>query len=130
MACVGTGGTLTGVGKYLKEKIPRVQVVAVEPTKSPLLSKGYVGEHGIQGIGANFVPTVLDRSVYDEVVTVTDEEALAWAKRLHDGQGLFVGISSGAAYAAALQIAAREENKGKRIVTVFPDDGNRYLSVF
>lgn len=130
VACVGTGGTLTGVGKYLKEKIPRVQVVAVEPTKSPLLSKGYAGAHGIQGIGANFVPTVLDRSVYDEVLTVTDEESLAWAKRLQNEQGLFVGISSGAAYAAALQIAAREENKGKRIVTVFPDDGNRYLSVF
>jgi len=129
VACVGTGGTLTGIGRYLKEKNANIRVIAVEPAKSPLLSEGKAGAHGIQGIGANFVPSVLDRSVYDEVLTVTDEEAFEKARALCKEQGLFVGISSGAAYAAALTIAARKESAGKTIVTVFPDDGGRYLSV-
>ncbi len=129
VACVGTGGTLTGVGRYLKEKSPRTRVVAVEPAKSPLLSGGEAGSHGIQGIGANFIPKVLDRSVYDEVVTVTDEEAFACAKQLREKEGLFVGISSGAAVAACLKIAARGENAGKRIATILPDSGDRYGSI-
>ena len=126
VACVGTGGTLTGVGKYLKEKNPACKVVAVEPTASPLLSQGRAGAHRIQGIGANFVPAVLDRTVYDEILTVTDEEAFAMKKRLLTEENLFVGISSGAAVVAALRLAQRKENAGKNIVTVLPDDGNRY----
>ncbi|MBQ8395324.1 MAG: cysteine synthase A [Clostridia bacterium] len=129
VACVGTGGTLTGVGKYLKEQKPQIQVVAVEPASSPLLSQGRAGAHKIQGIGANFIPAVLDRQVYNEVVTVTDEDAFAFAKALKSDEGLSVGISSGAALAAAAELAKRAENKGKRIVTIFPDDGNRYNSV-
>lgn len=128
VACVGTGGTLTGVGRYLKEKIPTCKVVAVEPQKSPLLSGGKAGAHGIQGIGANFIPSVLDRTVYDEVLTVTDEEAFATARALCKEEGLFVGISSGAAVAAARKLAAKAENANKIIVTVLPDDGGRYLS--
>ncbi len=129
VACVGTGGTLSGIGRYLKEKSPAVKVVAVEPAKSPLLSGGKAGSHGIQGIGANFIPKVLDRTVYDEVVTVTEEEAFAYARELKGREGLFVGISSGAAVAAALKIAARAENAGKRIVTLLPDSGDRYGSI-
>ncbi len=129
VACVGTGGTLTGVGRYLKEKSPAVKVVAVEPARSPLLSGGKAGSHAIQGIGANFIPKVLDRRVYDEVVGITDEEAFAYARALQEKEGLFVGISSGAAVAAAVKIAAREENAGKRIATILPDGGDRYLSV-
>lgn len=129
VACVGTGGTLTGVGKFFKEKSPQTRVVAVEPSASPLLSKGKAGAHGIQGIGANFVPAVLDKTVYDEVVTVSDEEAFFWARELMKKEGLCVGISSGAAYAAALAIANRPENAGKTIVTIFPDEGGRYQSI-
>ncbi len=129
VACVGTGGTLSGVGKYLKEKNPAVQVIAVEPAKSPLLSEGRAGAHSIQGIGANFIPSVLDREVYDEVMTVTDEEAFAYARLLQQEEGLFVGISSGAAVAAAIKVAARAENQGKRLVTILPDRGDRYTSV-
>ena len=129
VACVGTGGTLTGVGKDLKEQNPQIQVVAVEPASSPLLSQGRAGAHKIQGIGANFIPAVLDRQVYNEVVTVTDEDAFAFARALKSDEGLSVGISSGAALAAAAELAKRAENKGKRIVTIFPDDGNRYNSV-
>ena len=103
--------------------------MAVEPAKSPLLSQGRAASHGIQGIGANFVPSVLDRTIYDEIVTVTDEDAYETARALQREESLFVGISSGAAAAAAIAIAKRKENVGKRIVTVFPDDGNRYLSV-
>ncbi len=117
VACVGTGGTLTGVGRYLKEKNPNVKIIAVEPSASPLLSQGKSGAHAIQGIGANFIPSVLDRSVYDEVVTVTDGEAFAGRKALQE-RGYFVGISSGAAVKAALKIAKRPENSGKNIVTV------------
>ncbi|MBQ8343004.1 MAG: cysteine synthase A [Clostridia bacterium] len=126
VACVGTGGTLTGVGKYLKEQNPACQVVAVEPASSPLLSQGRAGAHRIQGIGANFVPAVLDRTVYDEVLTVTDEEAFAMKERLLEEENLFVGISSGAAVVGALRLAKRPENAGKNIVTVLPDHGNRY----
>ncbi len=126
VACVGTGGTLTGLGKYLKEKNPAVKVVAVEPARSPLLSGGKAGAHGIQGIGANFIPAVLDRRVYDEVVTVSDEEAFEKVRYLQS-RGLDVGISSGAAYAAAKKIA--DENVGKRVATIFPDGGDRYRSI-
>lgn len=126
VACVGTGGTLTGVGRFLKEKNPNVQVVAVEPKASPLLSQGWAGQHGIQGIGANFIPKVLDRTVYDEVLTVEDERAKTTARQLYKEEGLYVGISSGAAVAAAKQLAERKENEGKVIVTILPDEGGRY----
>lgn len=129
VAAVGTGGTLTGVGKYLKEQNPSIQVVAIEPANSPLLSQGKAGAHAIQGIGANFIPTVLDQSIYDEVLTVTEDEAFAMAKLLRKQENLFVGISSGANVAAAVKIAQRAENAGKNIVTVLPDDGDRYASI-
>jgi cysteine synthase A len=129
VAAVGTGGTLTGIGKFLKEKNGNIRIVAVEPQKSPLLSQGRAAAHGIQGIGANFVPAVLDRTIYDEVLTVTDEEAFAIAKLLKREENLYVGISSGANVAAAIALAKREENKGKNIVTVLPDDGGRYASI-
>jgi cysteine synthase A len=128
VAGVGTGGTITGAGQYLKEQNPQTRVVAVEPAASPLLSKGYAAGHGIQGIGANFVPSVLNREVYDEIVSVTDEAALCYAREASVVEGLFVGISSGAALAAAVEIARREENAGKNIVVIFPDGGGRYLS--
>lgn len=128
VAGVGTGGTLTGVGKFLKERDPSVRVVAVEPFSSPMLSKGEKGSHKIQGIGAGFVPKTLDRSVYDEIVTVTDEEAFDTARMLAVCEGLFCGISSGAALAAALSLASREEFFGKRIAVLLPDSGTRYLS--
>lgn len=128
VACVGTGGTLTGIGRYLKEKNPACKVIAVEPQKSPLLSGGKAAPHGIQGIGANFIPTVLDTSIYDEVVTVTDEEAFETARSLCKEEGLFVGISSGAAVAVARKVSQRAENTGKKIVTILPDEGGRYLS--
>lgn len=126
VACVGTGGTLTGVGRYLKEQNPSVRVVAVEPAASPLLSQGKAGAHGIQGIGANFIPKVLDQSIYDEVLTVTDEEAYVMAKRLYETEGLSVGISSGAVVSAAIALAKRAENASKNIVTILPDEGGRY----
>ena len=128
VAGVGTGGTVTGVGKYLKEKKPAVRVVAVEPEGSPVLSKGVSGPHKIQGIGAGFVPKVLDTQVYDEVITVANEAAFAAGKQLGRTEGVLVGISSGAAIWAALQLAKRPENKGKTIVALLPDTGDRYLS--
>ncbi len=128
IACVGTGGTLTGIGRYLKEKNPAIRVIAVEPAYSPLLSQGRTGSHKIQGIGANFIPAVLDKNIYDEVITVTDEEAYAFCRELQS-QGEYVGISSGAAVAAAVKVAKRAENAEKNIVTVFPDRGDRYTSV-
>lgn len=128
VACVGTGGTLSGTGKYLKEKLPGLRVVAVEPAESPLLSKGYSGAHGIQGIGANFIPSVLDTTVYDEVLCVTTEQAMSFCKLLGRTEGLLVGISSGAALAAADVLAHRPEMRGKRIAVILPDGGERYLS--
>ncbi len=128
VAGVGTGGTLTGIGKYLKEKDSSIRIAAVEPKKSPLLSEGIAGAHGIQGIGANFVPTILDRTIYDEILTVDDEEAYETARVLCEKEGLFVGISAGAAVCAAIKLAKKEENVGKNIVTILPDEGGRYLS--
>ena len=127
-ACVGTGGTLTGVGRYLKERNPAVRVVAVEPAASPLLSGGAAGQHRIQGIGANFIPPVLDRSVYDQVLTVEDDEAFRYGRILGRREGLLCGISSGCALCAGVKLCLREENAGKTVVVLFPDTGDRYLS--
>jgi len=128
VASVGTGGTITGTARYLKEKNPSVKIIAVEPAASPLLSRGTAGPHKIQGIGANFVPSVLERGLIDEIITVTDEEAFAAKEELVSREGLLCGISSGAAVHAARVAAAREENRGKRIVVLLPDTGERYLS--
>ena len=128
MAGVGPGGTVSGVGRYLKEKNPNVKIVAVEPADSPLLSKGRAGAHGIQGIGANFVPDNLDTEIYDEVMAVATEDAYSAARELARSEGVLVGISSGAALYAATELAKREENKGKNIVVLLPDTGERYLS--
>ena len=128
MAGVGTGGTLTGVGRYLKKQNPKVKIVAVEPDSSPVLSEGKGGSHGIQGIGAGFVPEALDTSVYDEIIRVKDEDALATGIRIARSVGVLVGISSGAAVWAALKLAKLPENKGKTIVVLLPDTGERYLS--
>ncbi len=128
ISAVGTGGTVSGVGKYLKEKKNNVKIIAVEPTGSPVLSKGYSGKHGIQGIGAGFVPKTLDTEIYDEVIAVSENEAYAAARLAGAADGVLVGISSGAALSAALTIAKREENRGKKIVVLLPDTGERYLS--
>ena len=128
VAGVGTGGTVTGVGEYLKTQNPNVKVVAVEPASSPVLSKGTPGAHKIQGIGAGFVPAVLNTSVYDEIITVENEDAFATGKRIGKSEGVLVGISSGAAVWAAIELAKREENAGKTIVVLLPDTGDRYLS--
>ena len=128
MAGVGTGGTVTGVGEYLKSQNPNVKVVAVEPSASPVLSKGTAGAHKIQGIGAGFVPDVLNTAVYDEVITVENDDAFAAGKQMGRAEGVLVGISSGAAVWAAIQLAKRPENKGKTIVALLPDTGDRYLS--
>ena len=128
VAGVGTGGTVTGVGEYLKEKNPNVKVVAVEPAASPVLSKGTAGAHKIQGIGAGFIPEILNTDIYDEIITVENDDAFAVGKRIGKSEGVLVGISSGAAVWAALQLAKRPENKGKNIVVLLPDTGDRYLS--
>ncbi|MCB7317416.1 cysteine synthase A [Lacrimispora sp. 210928-DFI.3.58] len=128
VAGVGTGGTITGVGEYLKEKNPAVKVVAVEPASSPVLTKGVAGPHGIQGIGANFVPDTLNTGIYDEIIPVEDRDAYAAGRMIAKKEGILVGISSGAALHAATLLAERPENKGKTIVVLFPDTGDRYLS--
>lgn len=128
VAGVGTGGTITGVGQYLKSKNPSVKVVAVEPSDSPVLSQGKSGPHKIQGIGAGFVPDVLDTKVYDEVIPVTSDDAFAASRLVGKKEGVLVGISSGAAVWAGIQLAKRPENKGKNIVVLLPDTGDRYLS--
>ncbi|MBO5936488.1 MAG: cysteine synthase A [Clostridia bacterium] len=129
VACIGTGGTVSGTGKYLKSKNPDVKVIGVEPFDSPLITKGTAGPHGIQGIGANFIPDNLDMSVIDEVLTVKTEDAFAMSKAFAKSEGLLVGISSGAALMAAKEIAERAENEGKKIVVLLPDSGERYMSV-
>ena len=128
VAGVGTGGTVTGVGQYLKSQNPNIKVVAVEPASSPVLSKGTAGAHKIQGIGAGFVPDVLDTKVYDEIIAVTNEDAFATGRLIGHKEGVLVGISSGAAVWAAIELAKRPENKGKNIVVLLPDTGDRYLS--
>ncbi len=128
VAGIGTGGTITGTGRFLKEKNPNIRIVAVEPADSPLLSQGRAGAHGLQGIGANFVPKILDTDIYDEIITVTTEQAYAAARLTVKTQGILIGISSGAAMHAAAELAKRPENSGKRIVVLLPDGGERYLS--
>lgn len=128
VAGIGTGGTITGTGRFLKEMNPNVKIVAVEPADSPLLSQGRAGAHGLQGIGANFVPKILDTDIYDEIITVTTEQAYAAARLTVKNQGILIGISSGAALHAAAELAKRSENSGKRIVVLLPDGGERYLS--
>ena len=128
VAGVGTGGTISGTGKYLKEKTPNIKIVAVEPEGSPVLSQGKAGPHGIQGIGAGFVPDTLNTQIYDEIITVTNENAYNTGRAIAQKEGLLVGISSGASVYAAIQLAKRPENEGKRIVALMPDTGDRYLS--
>ena len=128
VAGVGTGGTITGVGEYLKSKNPNIKIVAVEPETSPLLSKGYAGAHGLQGIGANFVPSLLNCEIYDEIITVSNDAAYTASRALAKREGILVGITSGAALHAATELAKLEENFGKTIVALLPDTGDRYLS--
>lgn len=128
VAGIGTGGTLSGVGRYLKNKNPDVKIVGVEPFESPLISEGKAGKHGIQGIGANFVPENLDKTVYDEIIEIKSQDAMQMAKELVRTEGVLTGISSGAALKAALELAKRSENEGKTIVVLLPDTGERYLS--
>ena len=128
VAGVGTGGTITGTGSYLKSKKPQVQIVAVEPSDSPVLSQGKAGAHKLQGIGAGFIPEILDTTVYDEVIPVTSEDAFETGRMLGKREGVLVGISSGAALWAAIEVAKRPENEGKTVVVLLPDTGDRYLS--
>ncbi len=125
---MGTGGTITGVGEYLKSRNPAVKVVAVEPASSPVLSEGRAGAHKIQGIGAGFVPDTLNTKIYDEIITVADDDAFVYGRLVGRKEGVLVGVSSGAAVCAAVELARRPENKGKTIVALLPDTGDRYLS--
>ena len=128
IAGIGTGGTISGVGKFLKEQNPNIEIIAVEPTDSPVLSKGQAGSHKIQGIGPGFVPETLNTEIYDEIITITNDEAFKYGKKFSQVEGVLIGISSGAALAAATKIAQRSENKDKTIVVLLPDTGERYLS--
>lgn len=128
VAGIGTGGTITGIGEYLKSKNPSIKIVGIEPTSSPLITKGVSGAHGLQGIGANFIPEILNKKVYDEIITVADEEAYALGREIAATEGVLVGITSGAALFAAKKLAERSENEGKTIVALLPDTGERYLS--
>ncbi len=128
VAGIGTGGTITGIGQYFKQKNPNIKVIAVEPESSPLLTKGVAGPHKIQGIGANFVPEILDTNIYDEVITVTNEEAFEASREMGHSEGVLIGISAGAALHVAKELAKKEENKDKNIIVIFPDGGDRYLS--
>ena len=128
VAGIGTGGTITGTGRYLKEQNPEVKIIGVEPASSPLLTKGEAGPHGLQGIGANFVPSILDTEIYDEIITVTEEDAYEAGRAIARNEGLLVGISAGAALHTAVEVAKRPENEGKNIVILLPDTGDRYLS--
>ena len=128
VAGVGTGGTISGTGRFLKEKNPDIRIVAVEPASSPVLSGGKAGVHGLQGIGAGFIPGALDTGIYDEIITVTEEDAYQTGRKLVQMEGILTGISSGAALWAAIRLAERKENRGKTIVTLLPDSGERYLS--
>lgn len=128
VAGIGTGGSISGIGKYLKEKNPNVKIIGIEPTSSPVISKGVSGPHKIQGIGAGFIPNTLNTSIYDEIITIDNEDAFAYGKKFARSEGILVGISSGAALKGASIVASREENKGKNIVVILPDNGDRYLS--
>jgi len=128
VAGIGTGGTITGTGRYLKEQNPEIQIIGMEPASSPFLSEGRAGAHGIQGIGAGFVPSILDQDVYDEIVTVEDEKAIEFGKLIAAKEGFLVGISSGAALVAAVDVAKRPESEGKTFVVLLPDSGDRYYS--
>lgn len=128
VASIGTGGTISGTGQYLKEKIPSIQIVGIEPASSPLLSQGIAGTHQIQGIGANFIPDALDRDIYDKIITVEDDDAFSTGKDIAKTEGILVGISSGATLHGAIELASLEENKGKTIVAILTDGGDRYLS--
>ena len=128
VAGVGTGGTITGVGEYLKSKNPKIQIIAVEPVASPVLSSGTAGSHKIQGIGAGFVPDILNTKIYDDIIPVSDQDAFAMGKKIGEKEGILVGISSGAAAFAAIELARLPENEGKNIVVLLPDTGDRYLS--
>ena len=128
VAGVGTGGTITGIGEFLKSKNPKIKIVAVEPASSPVLSKGIAGSHKIQGIGAGFIPKVLNTKIYDEIIPINDEDAFETGRLLGQTEGILIGISSGAALSAALKLANQDENAGKNIVVILPDTGDRYLS--
>ena len=128
VAGIGTGGTISGVGKYFKEKNSKIKIIGVEPKNSPLISKGYAGAHGLQGIGANFIPDNLNKDIIDDIITISDEDAYKYGSLIAKREGLLVGITSGAALCAAVQLANKSQNEGKNIVVLLPDTGERYLT--